>query len=527
MGAMKTGAVIYCRVSTTEQVSGTSLETQETTCRAWCARQGLEVLKVFSDRGESAKTADRPQFQAAMDFCRQAKGKVSRLVVFKVDRFSRATHDYQIFRALLTRYGVMVASATEPMTDDPAGQLLENVLSSIAQFDNQVRAERTRSAMRSLAERGWWVFRAPVGFIADRSADGCPTLRVDAETGTTIASGFAAFATGRMNSMQIADRWASRGVRRHDGGRFGPRHVVDLFRQPVYAGFYRGALVGAKEVAGQWPAIVDRETWDKVQAVMNATVKVHAGYQRAHHDFPLRGFVRCGECGRSLTGSWSRGRSGKYAYYHCPKGCRSGRVSRDDLHEAWGAALDATTEIYKPIMAGLQEIIADVVRQRVTDSAVELQTAADAIVRIEQRAESLLDHLLNKTIDAETYQRRKDMLDADLARAKAARIDAELAEGNAEAVMALASQCVGRMRDIWECQGVENRQRFQSAVFPGGLTYSRADGFGTVASASIFAGFHLGSASVSDMAPPTGSSWNRIVQLGAALRCVKDLIRCA
>ena len=38
---------------------------------------------------------------------------------------------------------------------------------------------------------------------------------------------------------------------------------------------------------------------------------------RAHQDFPLRAFVRCVSCGRGLTGSWSKGRSEYYAYYHC------------------------------------------------------------------------------------------------------------------------------------------------------------------------------------------------------------------
>jgi hypothetical protein len=41
--------------------------------------------------------------------------------------------------------------------------------------------------------------------------------------------------------------------------------------------------------------------------------------QRNHPDFPLRGFVRCEACGRPLTGSWSKGRNGHYAYYHCQR----------------------------------------------------------------------------------------------------------------------------------------------------------------------------------------------------------------
>ena len=53
--------------------------------------------------------------------------------------------------------------------------------------------------------------------------------------------------------------------------------------------------------------------------------------QRAHPDFPLRAFVRCKSCGRGLTGSWSKGRSEYYAYYHCRPGCRGVNVTKTKL----------------------------------------------------------------------------------------------------------------------------------------------------------------------------------------------------
>ena len=54
-------AVIYCRVSSKEQVEGTSLDSQEKACKDYAAKNKLDVLQVFTDRGESAKFADRPQ----------------------------------------------------------------------------------------------------------------------------------------------------------------------------------------------------------------------------------------------------------------------------------------------------------------------------------------------------------------------------------------------------------------------------------------------------------------------------------
>jgi site-specific DNA recombinase len=68
-------AVLYLRVSFRRQVEGTSLATQEATCREWCRRHGMTVDNLFVDRGESAKTTDRPAFQEMMRYLHRSKGR--------------------------------------------------------------------------------------------------------------------------------------------------------------------------------------------------------------------------------------------------------------------------------------------------------------------------------------------------------------------------------------------------------------------------------------------------------------------
>jgi DNA invertase Pin-like site-specific DNA recombinase len=60
-------AVIYTRVSTEEQAKNLSLETQQRECRDYCERNGYTVDRVFEERGASAKTTVRPEFQAMLD----------------------------------------------------------------------------------------------------------------------------------------------------------------------------------------------------------------------------------------------------------------------------------------------------------------------------------------------------------------------------------------------------------------------------------------------------------------------------
>ena len=73
--------IIYCRVSSKEQVEGTSLQSQEAACLDYAKAKNIKVLRVFVEQGESAKFADRTQLVELIDFCRTSKGGVQVLIV--------------------------------------------------------------------------------------------------------------------------------------------------------------------------------------------------------------------------------------------------------------------------------------------------------------------------------------------------------------------------------------------------------------------------------------------------------------
>ncbi len=154
-------AIIYCRVSTREQVDNLSLETQEKACREFCERGGGEVCRVFVEEGESAKTLNRKQLRQLMDYCRKNKQAVDRVIVYSLSRLSRAAHDHQVLRAYLLGLGITLRSATEPIDDTSTGKLMETILSGFAQFDNDVRSDRTKAGMETALRLGKWTFSPP------------------------------------------------------------------------------------------------------------------------------------------------------------------------------------------------------------------------------------------------------------------------------------------------------------------------------------------------------------------------------
>jgi DNA invertase Pin-like site-specific DNA recombinase len=158
------GALIYVRVSTKEQTENLSLPTQLRACEEYCCREGFEVLARFKEEGESAKTTDRTELQNLLKYCRTHKGKVHFVVVYNLTRFAREKYDHFALRAHLKSLGISLRSATEPIDDTSTGKLMEGVLAAFAQFDNDVRSERTRAGMRAALELGRWTFPAPLGY---------------------------------------------------------------------------------------------------------------------------------------------------------------------------------------------------------------------------------------------------------------------------------------------------------------------------------------------------------------------------
>jgi len=199
------GAVIYIRVSTKEQTENLSLPTQLRACEDYCHREGLDVLARFKEEGESAKTADRTELQKLLTFCRTNKGRVHFVVVFNLTRFARDKYDHFALRSLLQSLGISLRSATEPIDDTSTGKLMEGVLAAFAQFDNDVRSDRTCAGMKAALEIGRWVFLAPIGYInAPRSMG--KSLLHDPGRAPIIRKAFEDYATGRFSKQQILER---------------------------------------------------------------------------------------------------------------------------------------------------------------------------------------------------------------------------------------------------------------------------------------------------------------------------------
>src|SRR5437016_4958277 len=329
---MKNG-IIYCRVSSKEQIEGTSLESQELACGEFARSKGIEIQRVFVERGESAKFADRTELLELLDYCRKRKGELEVLLVWKLDRLARNVNDHFNIKATLLKYGLQVVSVTEPIDSNPEGKLLETILAGFAQFDNDVRALRTVQGMRKKLQDGLFPWNAPLGYrtVTRGEKKTLPDEAVQPLFGL-LQKAWKAFATGAYTKAEIQRLMTTWGITTRQDKAISNQSIDNLFRNPYYAGILVDPWSG-EEYEGKHPPMITREEFARVQQVIAA--RNHSvPHHRERLEFPLRGSVRCPECKRYMTASFSRGRSQRYPYYHCEnKACDSGRSHpAGDIH---------------------------------------------------------------------------------------------------------------------------------------------------------------------------------------------------
>ncbi len=464
-------AVVYCRVSTKEQVSNLSLPVQQRACLDYCDQQGIGIARVFMEEGESAKTADRPELQALLTYCRQQRGSVQYLVVYTVDRLARNSYDHAVIRRHLASLGITLRAASQPIDDSPTGKAMEGMLSVFAQLDNELKSAKVKEGMQEAARRGQWVWRAPLGYVHATRAGGGRTLVFDPERAPQVAKAFELMASGLHTLTATLDQVTELGLRSARGERLILQTFKQVLTNPVYCGRI-SIPVWNLEAQGNFQALVEPDVWWRVQSVLSGDTVSVTPHLRSRPDFPLRGFVLCDKCGRPLTASWSTSRLGrKYGYYHCPSTarCKATKVRREAL-EADFTNLLAELRPQPEYLALFREVVLDVWQGR--QKEIEDRRAIwDAELReIKRKRDRLVElYVYQQALAEEVYQEQMVKLSEAQTLVQLKLHDAQLDEIDIEAVLAFADHLALRADRMWIAASLDQRQRLQKVLYPEGL----------------------------------------------------------
>lgn len=314
---MSKRVAIYCRVSTVEQAEeGYSVDEQRRRCIEYCEKEGHEVFKVYEDRGISGKNiSGRPGLK---DLLKDSNDKKFDLVVvWKLNRISRRLIDILNIVDTLDKNSIAFRSLTESFeTETPAGKLQLNIMGAIGEFERGTIAENVKMGMIARAREGKWNGGKVLGYdVVEVPSEGKKRketkLVINEKEAMTVRRIFELYSEGHGYKATV-NRVNKEGHKSKRGNAFSTASIKEILKNPVYIGKIRYNLrqdwnekrrkninPNPILVDGEHEAIIDDETWEKVQIILKDRSKTHNRVYDS--EFPLTGLLKCPVCGASMT----------------------------------------------------------------------------------------------------------------------------------------------------------------------------------------------------------------------------------
>jgi DNA invertase Pin-like site-specific DNA recombinase len=312
---------IYTRKSTEEGLEQdfNSLDAQREACTAFIQSQkheGWTVLPTqYDDGGYSGGTLERPALQRLLNDIEA--GRIDVVVVYKVDRLTRALSDFAKLVDVFDRRGVSFVSITQQFnTTTSMGRLTLNILLSFAQFERELIGERVRDKIAASKKKGMWMGgTVPLGYdVRDRK------LVVNDGEARNVVEIFRRYL--KLKSVRaLAEDLAAAGIRSKrryhpDGIEYGNER---LSRGALYLMLqnrtYRGeATHKGNAYPGEHSAIVEKPLWDAVQTILAENRVERANGTNTKQPSLLTGMI-FDEAGKRLTPTWSVKKGTRYRYY--------------------------------------------------------------------------------------------------------------------------------------------------------------------------------------------------------------------
>lgn len=404
--------LLAIRVSSDKQgLDGDSPEAQREQGEAYAKAHNIVITETIILL-ESASHEVQPM-QKVIDVCKD-KSKGFQVVLIKsIDRFTRGGGDYYSpLKRQLTRLGIAL--------EDMYGVIGKQQINTLehtgfkyywsefnpTQKSEYLEAERAKDEMRDIMSRmigaeirytqlGYWMRRPHYGFRSVKidTKNGKRTiLKPDKNEAKFIIRLFEMRAAHVYTNQQIADELNSMGfrsrvtivrdkydrtkIKRQIGGRKMTAKMIDQYTSKlVYCGIIKEKWTYDKPVKAQFDGLVSVDLFNEANRgrvfveidsrdniiIKRKAVPDHLKNKQVYNpDYPYKQVVACPKCGKTLSGSATRGKLGKhYPAYHCSRDGHYFRVSKpefDKTIEDFVRAITIKPEYIDDVIAAIAEL---------------------------------------------------------------------------------------------------------------------------------------------------------------------------
>ncbi len=466
---MKRKAILYTRVSTDEQNNGYSPSDQKDKLYRYCENNNIEVVGFYHD-DESGKSFDRPEWIKIMKFIKKNRGQVDNIIFLKWDRFSRNVAEAYIAIRDLKMLGVEAQSIEQPLDFEiPESKIMLAIYLAAPEVDNDRRTLNVFHGIRRAKKEGRWLGNCLRGYKNTRDENNRPIIAPEGgEQQRLVQKAFKEFATGFFHIEEV------RRMLQKEGLKCNRNSFWMLLRNKGYIG--KVFVPAYKDEPAHWvdgihEPLIDKATFYAVQDIIEGRKRnLPDKYKTMRDEMPLRGYLICPKCGKTMTGSSSRGKLGTlYFYYHCDRTCKE-RQRAEVVNENFVNWLEDFRA--KPnAMHTYAMVLKHKLKEGITFDKTELEKLGKDIEKQKLRLKNAKDLMLDGELSASEYKEMKaeveekiNLLCAEIERGKEG-LDNPVEKVNdcLELLLTLAK--------YYKSGGTATKQLIAGSIFPGKIIF--------------------------------------------------------
>jgi site-specific DNA recombinase len=453
--------VVYTRVSSAKQMDGLSLDVQIKAAKEYIEKHKLNVREFFGGTYESAAKDERKEFQRMIKYLKTTKNKISKILVYSLERFSRNENSIWL-SSQLRRLGTEIVSVTQPIdTTNPAGIMQQKMLFIFGEFDNQLRRQKCMAGIKEHLLQGEWCTRPPVGY--DTIKHNKERKIVVNETGLIIKNMFYWKAKERMPSVEIQKRLKSYKLE------YCLRRIGEILTNPFYCGKMAHKALEGELAEGKHEKLVSEAIFLEANNIM-AEKKLGLQTKKERPEIALKRFMKCSYCNQPMRGYIANGWN--VPYYKCNTiGCKCNR-NANKVNNKFAEMLSYFTinEAYTPLIK--EQLF--LTFQEHNASLQENEEAINRKIReIKEKLERLEERFILEELTGELYGKYKVKFEKEKEELTAQMAQNKIEMSKLEDYLAYSLMCCVNLSKMWELGDYNQRQELQNALFEGGIIYDR------------------------------------------------------
>ncbi len=402
--------IAYCRKSTDEpdrQIL--SIEAQIAEVKEFAEREGLEVVKFITE----SKTAKEPGREKFTELIRMLEaGEANGILSWHPDRLARNSIDGGRIIYLLDTGKLLDLKFPQFWFDNtPQGKFMLNIAFGQSKYYVDNLSENVKRGNRQKLRRGEWPNHAPFGYINDSRTK---LIQIDRKRAPFLVKAFEMFSTGGYTYVDIINYFTKNKVFNTSNGDriFHKDKMKRILGDPFYTGLMR---FNGELYEGKHKSLITKKLFDQVQEIIKSRNRKQKVIKQ---EFEFLGLMMCKECGGAITAEkhtrfYPRtNNTVDFIYYRCSKKkgyCSQRYAKKDDIEQQ---IKDAVSKV------SLTEFAANKFLEWANKDAEKEKTKVSGLIEqlkrelkeTEEKLDRLLEGYLDKVIDSQEYQHKKNVL---------------------------------------------------------------------------------------------------------------------